>query len=51
MRVTELQSGIYEKVDKGLLEILMGISLELEQVFYTDCFKMLTRNIDKLLKV
>ncbi|MGY4788489.1 hypothetical protein ACVNSY_15560 [Bacillus sp. OHL2] len=51
MRVAEIQSGIDEKLDKGLLEILMRISLELQPVFYTDCFKMLTRNIDKLLKV
>ncbi|MGM7634469.1 hypothetical protein [Bacillus sp. Hm123] len=51
MRVTEIQSGIDEKLDKGLLEILMRISLEFQPVFYTDCFKMLTRNIDKLLKV
>ncbi|MEV5036742.1 hypothetical protein MRBLBA21_001534 [Peribacillus frigoritolerans] len=48
---TDIQSGIDDKLDKGLLEFLNGISLEQQPVFYTDCFKMLTRNIDKLLKV
>lgn len=49
--VTEIQSGIDEKLEEGLLEVLMRISPELQPVFYTDCFKMLTRNIDKLFKV
>lgn len=33
------------------MEILRRISLELQPVYYTDSFKMLSRNIDKLLKI
>jgi hypothetical protein len=48
---TEIQSGIDDKLDSILLNVLNSISLELNPLFYTDCFKALTRNIDKLLKV
>ena len=48
---TDIQSGIDDKLGKGLLSILNHISLEHTPFFYTDCFKMLTRNIDKLFRV
>jgi hypothetical protein len=47
----DIQSGIDDKLDKGLLEVLNRISVDLQPIFYTDSFKMLTRNIDKLVKV
>lgn len=51
MRKSDIQSGIDEKIDTGLLNVLSRISVDVQPVFYTDCFKMLTRNIDKLFKV
>lgn len=48
---TEIQSGIDDKINEGLLTILNRISPKLQPVFYTDCFKMLTRNNYKLLKI
>jgi len=46
-----VQSGMDEKIDIDLLNVLSKISVDVQPVFYTDCFKMLTRNIDKLFKV
>ena len=51
MRKIDIQSGIDEKIDTGLLNVLNRISKDVQPVFYTDCFKMLTRNIDKLFKI
>lgn len=48
---TDIQSGIDDKIDKGLLEVLNRISPDIQRFFYTDSFKTLTRNIDKLLKI
>lgn len=46
-----VQSGMDDKLDRKLLEILSQISQDSQPFFYTDCFKTLTRNIDKLFKV
>ncbi|MFD3447437.1 hypothetical protein ACFDTO_22855 [Microbacteriaceae bacterium 4G12] len=47
----DVQSGIDSEFNRELLGILSQISQSSQPFFYTDCFKMLTRNIDKLLKV
>lgn len=44
-------SGIDESFDKRLLQILKRIEKDELNYFYVDSFKMLTRNIKKLLKV
>lgn len=48
----EVQSGINENFTNDLLEYINDI-LENEEVkvFYADCFKMITRNFEKLLKI
>lgn len=49
--VVDVQSGIDEKLDSGLLNILAHIDKGYLPFFYTDSFKTLTRNIEKLFKV
>lgn len=48
---SEVQSGINEKFSKEMLEILKYLTQEKGSIFYADCFKMVTRNFEKLLKV
>lgn len=49
--IKEVQSGITEELSTQLIKILECIAKGQIDVFYVDCFKMLTRNFDKLLKV
>lgn len=47
----ETESGITKELSQELIQVLKDIIQNQEGVFYVDCFKMLTRNFEKLLKV
>lgn len=47
----ETESGITKELSQELIQILKSITEEPEGILYVDCFKMLTRNFEKLLKV
>lgn len=50
--VKEIQSGINENLSEELLNYLNSlIENNKTSVFYVDCFKMITRNFEKLLKI
>lgn len=50
-KLKEVESGITKELSQDLTQILKNIIQNQEGVFYVDCFKMLTRNFEKLLKV
>ena len=45
------QSGISEEFSQNLIKIINGVIEKENRVLYVDCFKMLTRNFDKLLNI
>jgi hypothetical protein len=47
----EIQNGMDPKLDSVLIQTLMGISHTTNPFFFVDSFKMLTRNVEKLLRV
>ena len=47
----EIESGITKELSQELIQILKEIIKNQKGIFYVDCFKMLTRNFEKLLKV
>lgn len=47
----ETESGITKELSEDLIQILGNIIQDQGGIFYVDCFKMLTRNFEKLLKV
>lgn len=49
--ISEIQSGISEEISPELIKILKYIMKKPSGVFYADCFKMVTRNLEKLLKI
>ncbi|CAM3906819.1 hypothetical protein COLU111180_13675 [Cohnella lubricantis] len=49
--MTEVQSGIDPRIDNLLQQILNSVISGRQPFFYCDCFKMISRNPDKLFKV
>ncbi|AIW40945.1 MULTISPECIES: hypothetical protein [Paenibacillus] len=49
--MTEVQSGIDPKIDNQLQQLLNFVISGGQPFFYCDCFKMISRNPDKLFKV
>lgn len=47
----EIESGTTKELSQELIQILKEIIKYPNGIFYVDCFKMLTRNFEKLLKV
>ena len=47
----EVQSGINEKFSDSLIEVIRSLITKEGNVLYTDSFKMITRNFEKLLKI
>lgn len=45
------ESGITKELSQELMQILKNIIKDQKGILYVDCFKMLTRNFEKLLKV
>ncbi len=45
----ETQSGIHKELSQELISLLRDLSKEEGNIFYADCFKMITRNFEKLL--
>lgn len=50
-KLKEVESGITKELSRDLVQILENIIQAQEGILYVDCFKMLTRNFEKLLKV
>lgn len=50
-KLKEIESGITKELSQELIYILKDIIEDQKGIFYVDCFKMLTRNFEKLLKV
>lgn len=51
MEIKNYESGISEKFNSSLCNYLEGIKNKESSVFVTDCFKMTTRNFEKILRV
>lgn len=49
--LSRIESGIEEELAPDLIQLLNSIIQLTGSAFYSDCFKMLTRNFEKLLKV
>lgn len=50
-KLKEIESGITKELSQDLIQILKNIIKDKEGILYVDCFKMLTRNFEKLAKV
>lgn len=48
-KLEETQSGIKKELSEELISLLRDLIKEEGNVFYADCFKMITRNFEKLL--